>query len=55
MLGRDPTPMKIPARVPRVFWVNSITEWLLGEKAAVPQRLRSLVLLPTAVRIGCPF
>jgi hypothetical protein len=40
MLGRDLTPQKIAARVPRVFWINSLAEWLLGQKAAVPQRQR---------------
>ena len=55
MLGRDLTPMKISARVPRVFWTTILTEWLLGQKAKVPQRLRALVLLRTAVRAGCPF
>jgi hypothetical protein len=55
MLGRDLTPQKIAARVPRVFWASVLTEWLLGQKAAVPQRLRSIVLLRTAVRVGCPF
>lgn len=55
MLGRDLTPQKIGARVPRVFWVNVLMEWLLGQKAAVPQRQRSLILLRTAVRVGCPF
>ena len=55
MLGRDLTPQKIQARVPLVFWVNVLTEWLLGQRAKVPQRLRALVLLRTAVRVGCPF
>lgn len=55
MLGRDLTPQKIGARVPRVFWVNVLMEWLLGQKAAVPQRQRALILLRTAVRVGCPF
>ncbi len=55
MLGRDLTPQKIGARVPRVFWVNILAEWLLGEKAAVPQRQRMLLTLQTAVRVGCPF
>jgi hypothetical protein len=55
MVGRDLTPQKIAARVPRVFWAYALTEWLLGQKARVPQRLRSLVLLRTAVRVGCPF
>jgi hypothetical protein len=55
VLGRDLTPQKIAARVPRVFWVNALMEWLLGQKAAVPQRLRMLTTLRTAVRVGCPF
>ncbi|HTT22677.1 MAG TPA: hypothetical protein VMG82_27355 [Candidatus Sulfotelmatobacter sp.] len=55
MLGRDFTPQKISARVPRVFWVNALAEWLLGQKAAVPQRERMLLMLRTGVRIGCPF
>jgi hypothetical protein len=55
MLGRDLTPQKIQARVPRVFWVGVITEALLGQRAKVPQRLRSLLLLRTAARVGCPF
>jgi hypothetical protein len=50
MLGRDLTPQKIAARVPRVFWVNGVAEWLLGQKAAVPQRKRMLLTLRTAVR-----
>ena len=54
-VGRDLTPQRIQARVPRVFWVTMVTEWLLGQKANVPQRLRSLVLLRTAARVGCPF
>jgi hypothetical protein len=55
VLGRELTPQKIQARVPRVFWATVLTEWLLGQKAKVPQRLRSLVLLRTASRVGCPF
>ena len=55
MLGRDLTPQKIAARVPRVFWLTAMAEWLLGQRAKVPLRLRSLVLLRTAVRVGCPF
>ncbi len=55
MLGRDLTPQKIQARVPRLFWFNVLGEWLLGQKAKVPQRQRSIVMLRTAVRVGCPF
>jgi hypothetical protein len=55
ILGKDLTPQKIVARVPRVFWVNALTEWLLGQKAKVPLRQRSIVQLRTAGRVGCPF
>src|SRR5262245_59650918 len=27
MVGRDLTPQKIAARVPRVFWMNALGEW----------------------------
>ncbi len=55
MLGRDLTPQKIAARVPRVFWYSVLGEWFLGQKAKVPQRLRMLLTLRTATRVGCPF
>jgi hypothetical protein len=55
MLGRDLTPQKIQARVPRLFWFNILGEWLLGQKARVPPRQRAIVSLRTAVRVGCPF
>lgn len=55
MLGRDLTPQKIAARVPRVFWLGIVAEWLLGQKARVPQRQRMLLTIRTAVRVGCPF
>jgi hypothetical protein len=54
-LGRDLTPQKITARVPRVFWSFTIPEWLLGQKAKIPLRQRSVIMLRTAVRVGCPF
>jgi len=55
LLGRDLTPQKISARVPRVFWVTALAEWLLGQRAKIPQRQRALIMLRTAVRVGCPF
>ena len=55
MMGKNLTPMKIQARVPRVFWVNFLTELLLGHKAKVPLRLRTLIQIRTAARVGCPF
>ena len=55
LLGRDLTPQKIQARVPRVFWASTSMELLFGQKAKVPLRLRSIVQLRTAARVGCPF
>jgi len=55
ILGRDLTPQKIAARVPRLFWFSILGEWLLGQKAQVPPRSRAIVTLRTAVRVGCPF
>ena len=55
LLGRDLTPQKIMARVPRVFWSFTIPEWLLGQKAKIPLRQRSVIMLRTAVRVRCPF
>jgi hypothetical protein len=54
-LRKDLTPQKIQARVPRVFWANVILELLLGQKAKVSRRWRSIVMLRTAARVGCPF
>jgi hypothetical protein len=55
IFGKDLTPQRIQARVPRVFWINIITELLLGQRASVPRRQRAIVQLRTAVRVGCPF
>lgn len=55
LLGKDLTPQKIQARVPRVFWAGIILEILLGQKAKVSRRWRSIVQLRTAARVGCPF
>ena len=50
MLGRDLTPMKIQARVPRLFWFGILGQWILGEKAKVPSRLENGQPTRTAVR-----
>jgi hypothetical protein len=55
LLGKDLTPQKIQARVPRVFWAGIILEILFGLKAKVSRRWRSIVQLRTAARVGCPF
>jgi hypothetical protein len=55
LLGRDLTPQKIVARVPRVCWFDALGEWLLGRKAAVPHRPQVRLTLRTAARVGCGF
>jgi hypothetical protein len=55
MVGRDLTPQLIAARVPRVFWLHGLAQWLLFEKSALPQRKSMIVALRTAARVGCPF
>ena len=55
MVGRDLTPMKIQARVPRLFWFGTLGMWFLDQRAKVAPRLRAIVTLRTAVRVGCPF
>ena len=55
MLGRDLTPLLIAARVPRVFWLHGLAQWLLLEKARVSKRQVAIVALRTAARVGCPF
>lgn len=55
LVGRDLTPMKISARVPRLFWFSALGSMLIEQKAKVAPRLRALVVLRTAVRVGCPF
>ncbi|HEV3153699.1 MAG TPA: hypothetical protein VGZ02_07855 [Candidatus Baltobacteraceae bacterium] len=55
MAGRDLTPMLIGARVPRVFWLHGLAQWLLFEKTALPKRQGTMVALRTAARVGCPF
>lgn len=55
MLGRDLTPQLIAARVPRVFWLHTLAQWVLFEKSGVSKRQAVLVALRTAARVGCPF
>jgi hypothetical protein len=54
-MGRDLTPQKISARVPRLFWFNLVGLWLFDRKARVSPRSRALLVLRTAIRVGCPF
>ncbi|HZT11604.1 MAG TPA: hypothetical protein VFA29_02295 [Candidatus Baltobacteraceae bacterium] len=53
--GRDLTPLRISGRVPRVFWLHGLAQWLLFEKSALSGRQCMIVALRTAMRVGCPF
>jgi len=55
MFGQDLIPMRIAARVPRVFWANFWSMLILGRKPGIDPRLSSLLLIRTASRVGCPF
>ena len=55
MIGRDLTPQLIAARVPRVFWLHGLAQWVLFERSGVPKRQGTIVALRTAARVGCPF
>ena len=55
VFNKDLTPYTIQARVRRVFWISIFTEMLLGQRARVSRRHRSIVQLRTAARVGCPF
>ena len=55
VFDKDLTPYKIQARVPRVVWISIFSEMLLGQRARVSRRHRSIVQLRTAARVGCPF
>ena len=54
IFGRDLAPQKIAARVPRLFWINALAEWLLGQKAGSATAADAL---DAADRngVGCPF
>ena len=55
MFGKDLTPAKIQARVPRVFWGSVLLEMSIGKTRGISERQRSLVGLRTAALVGCPF
>jgi hypothetical protein len=54
MLGKDIEPQLISARVPRVFWANTLM-MLPMLKGQLSERIRSIAYLRAAARIGCPF
>lgn len=55
MFGKDLTPSKIKARVPRAYWAAFALDYIWSNSKAVPARLRTLCYLRTAARVGCQF
>ena len=55
LFGKDLTPAKIQARVPKVFWGAALLEMTVGKSSGITPRQRSLVQLRTAALVGCPF
>ena len=55
IFGKDLTPSKVKARVPRSFWASFALDYIWSNSKGVPARLRTLVYLRTASRVGCQF
>lgn len=55
MFGRELTPVKIQARVPRVVWAAILFEACLSGRRRVSLRHLQLAKIRAAARIGCPF
>jgi hypothetical protein len=55
LFGKDLTPSKISARVPKVFWGAVLLEMTISKSTGMTSRQRSLVQLRTAALVGCPF
>ncbi|HEV3041684.1 MAG TPA: hypothetical protein VHA33_28220 [Candidatus Angelobacter sp.] len=53
--GKELTPLKVQARIPDILWASSLMSRFLDRKHYFLHRLKSLVHLRTAARIGCPF
>jgi hypothetical protein len=44
-----------PRLARRIFWLQGLAQWLLFERAKVPQRQAMILTLRTATQVGCPF
>ena len=53
--GKELTPLKVQAHVPGLVWASSLMSMFLDRKRHVSHRLKSLVGLRTAARVGCQF
>jgi hypothetical protein len=55
MFGKELTPFKVRARVPKLAWAEAVMEVMLKRSHTLPARLHEIAQLRAAVRIGCPF
>ena len=55
MFGKELTPTKIQARVPRVVWAGILADGALSSKRKISLRYIQLAKVRAASRIGCPF
>ena len=55
MFGKELTPVKIQARVPRVVWASILVEACLSGRRRVSLRHIQLGKIRAAARVGCPF
>ena len=55
LFGKELTPAKIQARVPKVFWGAALLEMTVGKTRGISERQRALVQLRTSALVGCPF
>ena len=53
--GKPPMPMRIMARVPRVFMAYSMFEAIFSKSATAPMRLKVLAGQRVASLVGCPW
>ena len=55
MYGRVPSPSRLMARNPRVFWANFLIELGMRRMDQLPPRTRALVQVKASQVIGCRF
>jgi hypothetical protein len=55
MFGKELTPVKLQARVPRVVWAMILFEGALSWRRRISLRYIQLAKVRVATRVGCPF
>jgi hypothetical protein len=55
MFGKELTPVKLQARVPRVVWASILFDGVLSGRRRISLRYIQLAKVRVASRVGCPF